>query len=137
MGPVMTDAAAPPGSDAGIFSPPDPLALQFRHRTTGGPTTTGGGNIEPPFFWTRLDHQALNDRPQAGLTVTPVGRLEAGVEPAVSLALHASRPVGVVFRPDAPATPGQGRWFIYNLALETMAPDLDFHVAIHEARRPG
>jgi len=135
---VFTDDVLGPDNGE-IFIPPDPLSLQFRHRTVSG-TDTQADNIEFPFYWTRLDHPALNDRPQAILTVTPVGRIEVNQENRVATLVQNRRPVGVVFRnPEdraAGSSTGMGRWYIYNLGLEAMASRADFNVAIHEARRP-
>ena len=122
-----------------IFVPPPPQSLQFRHRTISG-ISPEADNIEFPWYWTRLDHPALNDRPQAILTVTPVGRIEVDRKTRTATLVQNRHPVGVLFRdPDdvaAGSETGRGRWYIYNLGLEAMAIRADFHVAIHEARRP-
>jgi hypothetical protein len=122
--PDITDAVFPdvtPPENGGIFVPPRPQSLQFRHRTSGD-------NIEFPWYWTRLDHPALNDRPQAILTVTPMGRVEINEQAKTANLIQNPYPVGIVFR--------NHRWYIYNLGLEAMALRADFNVAIHEARRP-
>jgi hypothetical protein len=90
-------------------------------------------NIEFPWYWTRLDHPALNDRPQAILTVTPVGRIIINEQTHTATLVHNPHPVGVLFR----TVDGRSRWYIYNLGLEPMELRADFHVAIHEARRPA
>ena len=112
----------------GVFAPPGPLTLEFRHRTIGG-VSTQADNIDFPWYWTRLDHPALNDTPQAILTVTPVGRIEINEQAHTANLVQNSHPIGVVFR--------NGRWYIYNLGLEAMELNVDFHVAIHEAKRPA
>lgn len=136
--PDITDSVFPL-EDAGIFVPPEPQSLQFRHRTVSG-VSAAADNIEFPFYWTRLDHPALNDRPQAILTVTPVGRIEVNQQSRVANLVQNEHPVGVVFRNPEDVTvgsnTGRGRWYIYNLGLEAMTPRADFHVAVHEARRP-
>ena len=124
--PDITDAILAP-DDAGVFIPPLPQSLQFRHRTVSG-ISAQADNVEFPFYWTRLDHPALNDRPQAIVTVTPVGRIEINEQARTATLIHNSHPVGVLFR--------NGRWYIYNLGLEAMATRADFHVAVHEAPRP-
>lgn len=109
----IDDVVALPDDDDGLH-------LQFRHRTVSG-VSTEADNIEFPWIWTRLDHPALNGRPQAIVTVTPVGRMESS---SIKDNPHA---VGVIYRND--------RWYIYNLDQQAMAVRADFHVAIHEARR--
>jgi hypothetical protein len=78
-----------------------------------------------PYYWTRLDHPALNGKPQAILTVTPVGRIE--LDGATARLVQNPNPVGVLYR-DL-----DDRWYIYNLGLEEMSNRADFHVAVHEA----
>lgn len=110
---TVNDVIKLPDDDGGLF-------LEFRHRTVSG-VSNEADNIESPWIWTRLDHPALNDRPQAILTVTPVGRIEG------STIKDNPHPVGVIYR--------NNRWYIYNLDMQAMAVRADFHVAIHEARR--
>lgn len=121
-----------------VFTPPPPQSLQFRHRTVSG-VSAEADNVDFPFYWTRLEHPALNDRPQAIVTVAPVGRIEVNAQTRVATLVQNPYPVGVVFRdpgnPSAGSSTGSGRWYIYNLSLEAMMPRADFHVAIHEARR--
>ena len=124
--PDITDSLHAPLADR-VFVPAPPQSLQFRHRTISG-VSNESDNVEFPFYWTRLDHPALNDRPQAIVTVTPVGRIEINEQAQTANLVHNPHPVGVVFR--------NRRWYIYNLGLQAMAVRADFHVAIHEARRP-
>jgi hypothetical protein len=124
--PKITDSVFVP-TDGEIFVPPEPQSLQFRHRTVGG-ISPEADNVEFPWYWTRLDHPALNDRPQAILTVTPVGRIEVNEQAHTAELVQNPYPVGVVFR--------NRRWYIYNLGLEAMELRAEFHVAVHEARRP-
>lgn len=133
---IGDDEAPDPG---GIFIPPDPLALQFRHRTVGG-VSAEADNVEFPWYWTRLNHPALNDTPQAILTVTPMGRIEVNKQTHVANLVQNSSSIGVVFRDpedwSVGSSTGKGRWYIYNLDLQPMALRADFQIAIHEARRP-
>ena len=141
--PDISEAVFPPGTTAlgggEIFIPPPPEYLEFRHRTVSG-VSAEADNVDFPFYWTRLDHPALNDFPQAILTVTPVGRIEVNQATKVANLVQNPHPVGVVFRnpddPTAGSSTGTGRWYIYNLGLEAMATRADFHVAIHQATRP-
>lgn len=125
--------------DAGVYVPPPPQSLQFRHRTVSG-VSAEEDNIEFPWYWTRLDHPALNDRPNAILTVTPVGRIEVDPQTRTATLIQNGHPVGVVFRNPNDSAAGssttKGRWYIYNLGLEAMASRAEFHVAIHEDHRP-
>lgn len=125
--------------DEEIFVPPPPQSLQFRHRTVSG-VSANADNIEFPWYWTRLDHPALNNRPQAIGTVTPVGRIEVNQDTRVANLIQNPHPVGAVFRDPnnlaAGSSTGTGFWYIYNLGLEAMATRADFHVAIHEVRHP-
>jgi len=111
----------------GVYVAPRPQSLQFRHRTVGG-TNSGADNIEFPWYWTRLDHPALNDTPQAILTIIPVGRIEVDEPAHTAKLVQNPHPVGVVYR--------NHRWYIYNIGLESMTLRAEFNVAIHEARRP-
>ena len=77
-----------------------------------------------------IEHPALNNRPQAILTVTPVGRIEVNDQTNTATLVQNPHPVGVVYRSLTK------RWYIYNIGLEAMSLRSDFHVAIHEARRP-
>ena len=121
MPPSILDSLRPP-EPQDILEPVGPQTLQFRHRTISG-VSAEADNIMFPWYWTRLDHPALNGRPQAIVTVTPVGRIEGeGM-------VHNPHPVGVFYR-DL-----DDRWYIYNLGLEGMSIRADFHVAIHEATR--
>jgi len=121
---ILDSVRAPEPSD--ILEPVGPQTLQFRHRTISG-LSEEADNVMFPYYWTRLDHPALNNRPQAIVTVTPVGRIEG--EGATTRLVHNPHPVGVLFR-DV-----DDRWYIYNLGLEAMSIRADFHVAIHEATR--
>lgn len=123
--PNITDAIRDLSTEAEL--PPSPMSLEFRHRTIGG-VSPEADNIEFPWYWTRLNHPALNDRPQAILTVTPVGRIEINEQANTATLVHNPHPVGVLYR--------NGRWYIYNLGLQAMELRADFHVAIHEATRP-
>ncbi len=127
------------GENPDIFLPPDPLSLQFRHRTVSG-VSAEKDNIEFPWYWSRLDHPALNDRPQAIVTVTPVGRIDVDPETKRATLIQNAHPVGVVFRDPNDASSGShtgtGFWYVYNLNLQAMASRADFNVAIHEAKRP-
>ena len=114
--------------DMKVFVPPPPLSLQFRHQTVAG-VSTEEDTIEFPWYWTRLDHSALNGKPNAIVTVTTVGRIEVNEEARTATLVHNPHPVGVVYR-DATE-----RWYIYNLGFEAMALRADFHVAVHEDRR--
>lgn len=125
MPPKVSDGVVIPTLED-IFVDPDPLSLQFRHRTISG-VSAEADNIMFPWYWTRLNHPALNNRPQAIVTVTPVGRLEGADENA--RLEHNPHPVGVLYREL------DDRWYIYNLGLEAMSIKADFQVAIHEARR--
>ena len=125
MPPNIRDSVRPP-EPQDVLDPPGPQTLQFRHRTISG-VSNEADNIMFPFYWTRLDHPALNNRPQAIVTVTPVGRIEGdGVNADL---VHNPHPVGVLYR-DL-----DDRWYIYNLGLEAMSIRADFQVAIHEATR--
>jgi hypothetical protein len=132
--PNITDSIRAP-QPGGAYEPPGPLSLEFRHRTIGG-VSEQADNIDFPWYWTRLDHPALNDMPQAILTVTPVGRIEINEQAQTANLVQNPHPIGVVFRSQ---TMGDGkpwgRWYIYNLGLEAMELNVDFHVAIHEAKR--
>lgn len=110
-----------------VFDPPPPQSLQFVHRTISG-ISADRDNVEFPFFWTRLDHPTLNGDPRAIISVTPRARVEVNTTTQSARLIHNPHPVGVVYRND--------RWFIYNLGLQAMEINVDFAVAIHEARRP-
>lgn len=112
------------GNDVGMALPPDPISLQFRHRTVSG-VSNEADNIEFPWYWTRLNHSVLNNNPNAVLTVTPVGRIDINAETHQATLRHNDRAVGVLFRND--------RWYIYNLDLSPMDINVDFNVAIHQA----
>ena len=104
-----------------VAEPPRGLSLEFRHRTVSG-VSAEKDNIEFPWYWTKLDHPALNGHPQAIATVTPVGRIELNGQ--VALLRHNTHPVGLVYRND--------HWYIYNLDLAAMENLADFNVAINE-----
>jgi hypothetical protein len=125
MPPNINDAVNAPDIHD-VFEPPGPQTLQFRHRTVSG-VSAEADNVMYPYYWTRLNHPALNNRPQAIVTVTPVGRIELS-GPTANLVQN-PHPVGVLYR-DV-----DDRWYIYNLGLEAMSMRADFHVAIHEATR--
>jgi hypothetical protein len=124
--PDITDVVFPGARDAGIYDQPPPLSLQFRHRTVGG-VSPEADNIEFPWYWTRLNHPAVDGRPNAILTVTPVGQIEINEQNHTASLRHNPHPVGVVYRLD--------HWYIYNLGLEAMSLGAEFNVAIHEAHR--
>jgi hypothetical protein len=127
--PTITDSVISPRPPIGPLKPPaEPLSLQFRHRTIGG-VSTELDNIMFPWYWTRLDHPELNDNPAAILTVTPVGRIEINQESKTATLIQNAYPVGVLYREE------DARWYIYNLGLEGMAINVDFHVAINEESR--
>ena len=126
MPPNIRDGVVVPTLDD-IFVDPEPQSLQFRHRTISG-VSTEADNIMFPWYWTRLNHPALNGRPQAIVTVTPVGRIEGDENARL---VHNPHPVGVLYREL------DDRWYIYNLGLEAMSIRADFQVAIHEATRVG
>jgi hypothetical protein len=121
---ILDSVRAPDITD--VFEPVGPQTLQFRHRTISG-ISAEADNIIFPYYWTRLAHSALNGRPNAILTVTPVGRIE--VDGTTARLVHNPHPVGVLYR-DV-----DDRWYIYNLGLEAMSIRADFQVAIHEATR--
>jgi hypothetical protein len=126
---TITDAVFPPRPPVGPLKPPgEPLSLQFRHRTVDG-VSEGLDNIMFPGYWTRLDHPELNDNPAAILTVTTVGRIEINEQTRTATLIQNAHPVGVLYRE------ADARWYIYNLALEAMSTDVDFHVAINEEVR--
>lgn len=125
----LSDVFFPP-SDLAAELPPSPQSLQFRHRTVAG-ISSEEDNIDFPWYWTRLDHPALNERPQAILTVTPVGRLRLDPRTRTARLIHGGHPVGVIYRESTK------RWYIYNLGLQSMELGVDFHVAIHKAKEPA
>lgn len=110
--------------DVGLELPPRPQSLQFRHRTKGG-ISPEEDTVVFPFYWSRLDHPELNGDPRAIVTVTPVGRLVVDNATASVDLIQNTHPVGVLYRTL------DDRWYIYNLGLEPMEINVDFHVAIH------
>ena len=119
-----------PRPPAGTLKPPpSPVALQFRHRTVGG-VSEAADNIMFPWYWTRLDHPALNRNPQAILTVTPVGYIADNAQTAVATLVQNPHPIGVLYR-DV-----DNRWYIYDIGLEAMELNAEFHVAINEESMP-
>jgi len=104
-------------------APPSPVALQYRHRTVGG-VSAAADNVVFPWYWTRLDHPALNNNPQAIVTVTPVGYIV--LNGTTASLVQNPNPVGVLYR-DV-----DSRWYIYNLGLQAMELNVDFNVAINE-----
>lgn len=103
---------------------PGEPAFNFRHRTVSG-VSAGADNVDFPFYWTRLDHPGLNGRPNAILTVTPVGRIEIDEKTRSATMIRNASPVGIVYRAG-----GVDRWYIVNLDLAPMAVRADFHVAV-------
>jgi hypothetical protein len=77
--------------------PSGPLPLHYRHRTLSG-VSPELDNIMYPWYWTRLDHPALNGNPEAILTVTPVGRAEVNDQTATARLIHNPYPIGVLYR---------------------------------------
>jgi hypothetical protein len=122
--PTITDSIRapqplPPQNLAG------PVPLQFRHRTIDG-ISNEVDNIMFPGYWTRLEHPALDNSPNAIPTVTAVGRVEVNEQAHTATLISNPNPVGVLYRE------GDARWYIYNLGLEAMDINVDFHVAINE-----
>jgi len=107
----------------GLYNPPDPLALQFRHRATIGVNFTAGQKT------TRLDHPALNGNPAAIVTVTPIVIFENQRIDNESRLIEIAYPAGVNY--------GGGHWFIYSMNEKPFVDGAEFNVAIHEARRPA
>lgn len=129
--PTITDAVLPPVPPVGPAKPPpEPLLLQYRHRTISG-VSAAKDNIIFPWYWTRLDHPALNGHPEAVVTVTPVGRIEVNDQTHTATIVQNPHPVGVVYSPV-----GDDRWYIYNLGLEAMSIDVDFNVAVNQESQP-
>ncbi len=116
--------------DIGLFNPPEPLRLQFRHITIGG-VSDEKDNIKFPWYWTQLSHTALNGKPNAIVTATPIGRLIVDNDTRSVSLTHNPHPVGVLYREL------DKRWYIYNLGLQAMELSAEFHVAVHEDQRPS
>ena len=129
--PTITDAVFPPEPPLGPpvgppVIPTGPLPLQYRHRTISG-VSIEEDNIIFPWYWTRLDHPALNNNPAAIITVTAVGRIMVNDQTRTATTIQNPYPVGVVYNPV-----GDGRWYIYNLELQAMSINADFNVAINQ-----
>lgn len=73
----------------------------------------------------------MNGNPNAILMVTPVGRIDVNEQAATATLVRNPHPVGVLYRElDA-------RWYVYNLGLESMEVNVDFHVAINAESQPS
>ena len=106
--------------------PTGPLQLQFCHKTIDG-VSEEVDNIVFPGYWTRLEHPALDNHPEAVITITPLAYIVVDEQAHKSTIVHNPHAVGVIYSPVA-----DDHWYIYNLGLESMSVNAFFNVAINQ-----